>query len=81
MGSYKHYENNFSKYAGSSNQFKAPKSMIKEKEHSEKWKENSIGNDCKLCVEKQINPPDLQTRRISRRIFKRSSEPTQSIPL
>ena len=42
MGSYKHYENNFSKYAGSSNQFKAPKSMIKEKEHSEKWKENII---------------------------------------
>jgi len=42
MGSYKNYENNFSKYAGSSNQFKAPKSMIKEKEHSEKWKENII---------------------------------------
>ena len=42
MGSYKRYENNFSKYAGNSNQFKAPKSMIKEKEHSEQWKENII---------------------------------------
>jgi len=40
--SYKKYENNFSKYAGHSNQFKAPKSMIKEKDVTEQWRENII---------------------------------------
>lgn len=42
MPSYSHYENNFKKYAGHSNQFKAPKSMIKEKDRSEQWQENLI---------------------------------------
>jgi hypothetical protein len=40
--SYAKYENNYSKYSGHSNQFKAPKSMIKEKERSEQWQENLI---------------------------------------
>jgi hypothetical protein len=40
--SYINYENNFKKYAGHSNQFLAPKSMIKEKERIEQWKENII---------------------------------------
>jgi hypothetical protein len=40
--SYNKYENDFSKYAGHSNKFKAPKSMIKEKDRSEQWQENLI---------------------------------------
>ena len=40
--SYAKYENNFSKYAGHSNQFKAPKSMIKEKDVTEQWRDNII---------------------------------------
>jgi len=40
--SYKNYENNFKKYSGNSNQFKAPKVMIKEKERTEQWQENII---------------------------------------
>lgn len=42
MSSYKKYENDFHKYAGHSNQFKAPKSMIKEKDRTEKWQDNII---------------------------------------
>ena len=40
--SYSKYENNFNKYAGHSNQFKAPKSMIKEKDRNQQWQENII---------------------------------------
>jgi len=40
--SYSKFQNNFSKYAGHSNQFKAPKSMIKEKDRTEQWQENVI---------------------------------------
>lgn len=40
--SYVKYENNFKKYAGHSNQFKAPKSMIKEKDMTEQKRENLI---------------------------------------
>lgn len=40
--SYNKYENDFKKYAGHSNQFKAPKSMIKEKDRTEQWRENLI---------------------------------------
>lgn len=40
--SYQKYENDFKKYAGNSNQFKAPKSMIKEKDRSEQWQEKLI---------------------------------------
>lgn len=40
--SYQKYENDFRKYAGNSNQFKAPKVMIKEKERTEQWQENLI---------------------------------------
>jgi hypothetical protein len=40
--SYAKYENNFSKYAGHSNQTKAPKSMIREKDRSEQWQDNLI---------------------------------------
>ena len=40
--SYSNYENNFKKYSGHSNQFKAPKSMIKEKNRNEQWQENLI---------------------------------------
>lgn len=40
--SYSKFENNFSKYSGHSNQFKAPKTMIKEKDRSEQWQENLI---------------------------------------
>lgn len=43
MGSsYAKYENDFHKYAGNANQFKAPKSMIREKDRTEQWKENII---------------------------------------
>jgi hypothetical protein len=40
--SYSNYENNYKKYAGHSNQFKAPKVMIKEEERSEQWQDNLI---------------------------------------
>ena len=40
--SYANYENSFKKYAGHSNQFKAPKSMIKEKDRSQQWQNNLI---------------------------------------
>jgi len=40
--SYSNYKNNYNKYAGHSNQFKAPKIMIKEEERSEQWQENLI---------------------------------------
>ncbi len=40
--SYSKFQNNFSKYAGHANQFKAPKSMIKEKDRTEQWQENII---------------------------------------
>ena len=40
--SYSKYQNDFNKYSGHSNQFKAPKSMTKEKDRSEQWKENII---------------------------------------
>ena len=40
--SYSKYENDFSKYSGHSNQFKAPKSMIKDKDRTEQWQENLI---------------------------------------
>jgi len=40
--SYSKYENDFKKYSGHSNQFKAPKSMIKEKDRNELWQENLI---------------------------------------
>jgi hypothetical protein len=40
--SYGKYENDFKKYSGHSNQFKAPKSMIKEKDRTEQWQENLI---------------------------------------
>lgn len=40
--SYSKYENNFHKYAGHSNQFKAPKSMIKDRDISEQWQDNLI---------------------------------------
>lgn len=42
MSSYAKFENNFNKYSGHNNQFKAPKTMIKEKDRSEQWKENII---------------------------------------
>lgn len=42
MGSYSKFQNNFSKYAGNTNQFKAPKIMIKEKDRSEQWQNNLI---------------------------------------
>jgi hypothetical protein len=42
MASHAHFENNFNKYAGSTNQFKAPKSMIKEKDRNEEWQDNLI---------------------------------------
>lgn len=42
MGSYGKFENNFTKYAGHANQSLAPKSMIKEKEYSDKKKERII---------------------------------------
>lgn len=42
MGSYNKFQNNFSKYAGNTNKFKAPKVMIKEKERTEQWQENLI---------------------------------------
>jgi hypothetical protein len=40
--SYNKYENDFKKYSGHSNQFKAPKTMIKEKDINEQWQENLI---------------------------------------
>jgi len=40
--SYNNYENSFKKYSGHANQFKAPKSMIKEKDRNEQWQENLI---------------------------------------
>jgi len=40
--SYSKYENNFSKYSGHSNQFKAPKTMIKDKEINEQRQDNLI---------------------------------------
>lgn len=40
--SYNKYQNDFKKYSGHSNKFKAPKSMIKEKDRSEQWQENLI---------------------------------------
>jgi len=40
--SYSKYENDFKKYSGHSNQFKAPKSMIKEKDITELRRENII---------------------------------------
>jgi hypothetical protein len=40
--SYTNYENNFKKYAGHSNLFKAPKSMTKEKDRNEQWQDNLI---------------------------------------
>ena len=40
--SYNNYQNNHSKYSGHSNQFKAPKSMIKDKDRNEQWQENLI---------------------------------------
>jgi hypothetical protein len=40
--SYSKYQNDFNKYAGHSNKFKAPKSMIKEKDRTEQWQENLI---------------------------------------
>lgn len=36
------YQNNFKKYAGHANQFKAPKNMVKEKDRTEQWKDNII---------------------------------------
>ena len=36
------YQNNFSKYAGNSDQFRAPKTMIKDKERTEQWQNNII---------------------------------------
>lgn len=36
------YQNNFKKYSGHSNQFKAPKSMNKEKDRTSQWQENII---------------------------------------
>lgn len=42
MASYAKYENNFKKYAGNADNFKAPKSMIKEKERSKEWQNNII---------------------------------------
>ena len=42
MPSYSNFENSFKKYAGHSDQSKAPKSMIKEKDRSTKWQENII---------------------------------------
>ena len=36
------YQNNFSKYAGHMDQFRAPKSMIKDKDRTEQWQENII---------------------------------------
>ena len=40
--SYNNYENSFKKYSGHANQFKAPKSMIKEKDRNQQWQENII---------------------------------------
>jgi len=40
--SYGKYQNDFSKYSGNSDQSKAPKSMIKGKERTEQWQENTI---------------------------------------
>lgn len=40
--SYNKYENDFHKYSGNSDQFKAPKIMIREKDRSEAWQENII---------------------------------------
>lgn len=42
MSSYGKYENDFKKFAGHANQFKAPKVMIKEKDRNEQWQENII---------------------------------------
>lgn len=40
--SYAKYENDFKKYSGNTNVFKAPKIMIKEKDRSEQWRDNLI---------------------------------------
>ena len=40
--SYSKFENNFSKYSGHSDQSKAPKTMIKDKEISEQRQDNLI---------------------------------------
>ena len=42
MSSYTKYQNNFRKYAGHTNVFKAPKVMVKEKVMTEEWKERII---------------------------------------
>jgi len=42
MSSFKSYENSFKKYSGHANQFIAPKSMLKEKDYSEKKREKII---------------------------------------
>ena len=42
MANYTDFETDFKKYAGHANKFKAPKSMIKEKERSNEWQDNII---------------------------------------
>jgi hypothetical protein len=42
VSSFKNYENSFKKYSGHANQFTAPKSMLKEKDYSEKKREKII---------------------------------------
>ena len=40
--SYGNFQNDFSRYAGGVNQFRAPKSMIREKGRSDEWRDNII---------------------------------------